>query len=278
MGYETIQYELSDNICTITLNRPDKLNAINGTMQRELDAAMEEAERDDDVRVVILTGAGRAFSAGIDMAESIFPDWRETPFHQTLDAVRRRGEQHLKYFMRFWNFPKPLIASINGHCLGGGFTYAMMCDIRVTSENAYLGEPEIHHFSGPLVMTIPWQVNMVHAKRLLLSGDKIDGREAERIGLVNKATDAESVMEMSLKMAKKLCLIHPLALKLNKLAVNRAYEFMGFSSSQLNNIDMYTQHHGYSLSASDDLWQTRKDKGLKEFLRERDAKFAEYDW
>ena len=183
MALESVTYERRDSIAYVTLNRPDKLNAINGPMLADFQDAMDVAEVDPDVRVVIITGAGRAFSAGFDITPD--PD-APHPHKGSADGWRTHLQGLIDGFMKVWHLPKPVIAAVNGYALGGACELVQVCDIKIASERAVMGEPEIRAGFGPPLLVTPYSVNLANAKELLLTGNTVDAHEAARIGLVNR--------------------------------------------------------------------------------------------
>ena len=206
MAYQFLTFAVADRIATITVNRPDKLNALNDTTIAELGTAIDEARARDDVAGVLLTGAGRAFVAGADISELE----GQTP----LDATKRaRAGQDI--FRRFETSPKPTIAVINGFALGGGCELAMSCHIRVASEKAKLGQPEVKlgivpGYGG--TQRLPRLVGRGAALRLLLTGEMIDAAEAHRIGLVDQVVAPDALLETATALMNAMIANAPLAL------------------------------------------------------------------
>lgn len=219
MSYENILLEREDNIAVITINRPKVLNALNADTLKELEAAFDEVENDEQVRVVILTGAGeKAFVAGADIAFMS----RLNP----MEAVKfaRIGQ---KVFSKIENLSKPVIAAINGFALGGGNELAMACDIRVASEKARLGQPEVQlgliaGFGGTQRLTR--LVNPGLAKEILYTADQYDAAAALRMGLVNHVVPAGELMGFCKAMAQRIAARGPVAVKLTKEAINMGLE------------------------------------------------------
>ena len=219
MKFETIIYEKKDNVAWITLNRPDKLNAQNQTLLNEVTVALEQAKDDDEVHVIVITGAGnRAFSAGADI--SMFMDWTPTSVTSWTKATKRPYT-----FVR--EVPKPVIAMVNGLALGGGCELAMGCDIVIASENARFGQPEINVGvipGGAGTQVLPRLVGEKKAKEMILTGDPISAEEAYRLGLVNKVVPADKLREAVDEVIKKLKSKSPAILKFAKLAVNKSLD------------------------------------------------------
>ena len=183
MSFENIIYEPKGQIAYLTLNRPEKLNALNADLMTEFREAMRLVEADTEVRALIITGAGRAFSSGFDIQRG---NDAMDPSTSTVDAWRTRLQGLVETFMTVWNCSKPVIAAVNGYALGGACELVQVCDIKIASDRAVLGEPEIRAGVGPPLLITPFSVNLANAKELLLTGDTIDAHEAARIGLVNR--------------------------------------------------------------------------------------------
>ena len=209
MKYNTIIYEKEGGVVTITLNRPDRLNAINAEMDSELTRVVNEIAGDNTVRVVVITGNGKAFSAGADIKEIVTSP--ETSFGAGLS----RGEP-LQLFIDIDNLKKPVIAAINGLAIGGGCELAMVCDLRIASSTSRFGFGEIMIGMIPSAggtVRLPRLVNTAKAREMLFFGEPIDANEACRIGLVNKVVDPEMVLQEAREWANKLCMRAPLGLK-----------------------------------------------------------------
>ena len=216
MEFKNILWAKREGVGIITINREDVRNALKAEIREDISAVLQLAEDDPEVRVVIITGAGeKVFSAGGDikaMADNTM--W---------DILTRK----LDVFAQIHHFPKPIIAAINGLALGGGCELAMACDFRVGSENARLGQPEINlgiFPGGGATQRLQRLVGVGRAKELIFTGDIIDAREAERIGLLNKVFPAKDLMAKTMEIAKKVCSKGPLALKLAKMSINMGME------------------------------------------------------
>ena len=232
MTNTTVLYEKSQNIAIITLNRPERLNAINKDLLKGLIEKLEMARQDKDIAAVILTGAGRAFCAGEDLKETSagksFEDWiGETEGLQEVQRV-------------ILALGKPLIAAVPGYALGGGCEFAMSCDIRIAAESAKFGFPETD--VGLTITTAGTKllaqiVGLGKAKELVFTGDFIDAREAMAIGLANKVVPAESLLDESMAMARRIGEKSPLALKLSRIAIDQ-----GLHSSFEQTLEMEAGH------------------------------------
>lgn len=213
---ENVLIERLDRVAVITINRPDKLNALNIQTRLELSDALDELREDDQVRVVIITGSGeKAFIAGADISE-----------FEGRTAIQQRGVMRSRnIFTTAEEFPKPLIAMINGFCLGGGNELAMSCDLRIASEKARFGQPEINLGiipGGGGTQRLPRLVGEGRAMQIILSGEMIDAAEAWRIGLVNQVHPADQLRAKTLELALRIAEKSPIALALAKTAVKAA--------------------------------------------------------
>jgi enoyl-CoA hydratase/carnithine racemase len=274
VAFQNIDYERREAIAYITLNRPEKLNAINGPMLADFQEAMDVVEADPEVRVVIITGAGRAFSAGFDITPD--PD-APHPHKGSPDDWRSHLQGLIDGFMRVWNLPKPVIAAVNGYALGGACELVQVCDVKIASELAVFGEPEIRAGFGPPLLITPYSVNLANAKEMLLTGDTVDAHEAARIGLVNRVVPHEQLMDECERVARKMCLISQLGIKMTKVAVNRALENMGFLNAVSQNLELMTIFDTSTSPEQEEFNAVAKEKGLRAALNWRDARFRELD-
>lgn len=219
MKLDSIIYEKRENTAWITFNRPKALNAQNQILLSELTGVLEEANKDDEVRVMVITGAGeKAFSAGADIAEIL--TW------STLDFVKKfKGSKRAYELIR--EIPKPVIAMVNGYALGGGCEIAMACDIIIASENAQFGLPEITIGAipgGGGTQVLPRLIGEKRAKELVFTGDFVSAEEAWRIGLVNRVVPREKLRETVEELARKLKSKSPAIMRFAKLSVNKSLE------------------------------------------------------
>ena len=256
MAFEYLTLETTDRIATLTVNRPDKLNALNDATIAELGHAIDEIRVDEKIGGVIVTGAGRAFVAGADIAELS----SQTP---VLAKARSRAGQDV--FRRFETCPKPVIAAVNGFALGGGCELAMACHIRIASEAAKFGQPEsklgiLPGFGGS--QRLARLVGKGRAIQLLLTGEMIDAAEAYRIGLVNRVVHAAELMGSAREMMKQILANGPLAVALCIEAVDR-----GLEMSLDEGLILEANHFGL-LAATEDMRE-----GMRAFLDKRTAAF-----
>ena len=258
MSYTTLLYEKRDGIGYVTINRPEKLNALNDTVMEELKACFESIEQDSEVKAVILTGAGeKAFVAGADIAVLA----AQTPVEGKDRSVR--GQRILE---RIQNLGKPVIAAVNGYALGGGCELAMACTLRVASENARLGQPEVKlgiipGYAG--TQRLPRLVGKGRALELILTGEPISASEAWRIGLVNQVVPAQDLIAAAEALARKIMANGPLAARFAMEAVNHGGE-MTAEQGQFLEATLF----GLCCTTAD------MKEGTRAFLEKRPANFT----
>ena len=256
MPFKFLTLEVADRVATLTVNRPDKLNALNDATIAELGLAIDQIRVDDSIGGAILTGAGRAFVAGADISELS----NQTP---VLAKARARAGQDV--FRRFETSPKPIIAAVNGFALGGGCELAMSCHIRLASDAAKFGQPEsklglLPGYGG--TQRLARLVGKGRANQLLLTGEMIDAAEAYRIGLVNKVVGADALMNEARAMMKTILANGPLAVALCIEAIDR-----GLQMSLEEGLILEANHFGL-LAATDDMRE-----GTRAFLEKRAPAF-----
>lgn len=229
MKLETVLYEVKENIARITMNRGEKMNALNHTLWDDLIAAFDQAENDPEVRVVILRGTGRAFCSGWDLKGSYYisvPEgYDQWTTGNALSTLRRISERYLKIM----NLPKPVIAQIHGYCLAAGCYLEMLCDIAIAAEDALFGHPVGRGGVDSMPLWITY-LGFRKAKELLLTQQIIDGKEAARIGLINRAVPGDKLEEEVWKMAKLFTESSSDAIAIQKEAFNVHAEIMGRSA------------------------------------------------
>ena len=282
MDFETILYEKGERIATITLNRPEKFNTIKPPMPEEIEKALEMANFDEDVRVVILKGAGKAFCAGFDFSEDLehFEDWGGQAGSQAWDPgrdmmmVTNPFKAPVPKFMSIWRSPKPVIARVHGWCVGGGSDMALLSDVIIASDDARFGTPYSRVWGCYLTGLWFYRLGLTRTKLLALTGDSIDGKEAERIGLINKAVPVEKLEEEVQYWARKMARCPTSQLAAMKLVVNQAYENMGLQSTQT----LGTILDGYMRNTPEGLnfVKTAKEKGVGAAIADRDGPFGDY--
>lgn len=254
-----------DPIVTLTLNRPDKLNAMSVELSDALDAEILRANEDGKTRAIILTGAGRAFSTGFDLNGEDF----EMDTEGWLEDI---GANCMR-LRNIWESRVPVIAAVNGFALAGGLELVMACDIAVAAQSSCFGEPEVRHVSGPPSLLMPWTVPIRHARWLMYSGDTIDAEEAARIHLVNRVVPDDALLSEAMKMARKLARIPYPAVQTAKAALNHQQELAGFGESLAFNRKAVAELHA---SPEGRYWmRLLKEHSLKDFLKRREAPFID---
>jgi len=254
----------------LTMNRPKALNALSGELIQALSQALDAAAADPSVRVVILKGAGRAFCAGYDLNEDAGAGVKDSVgWHEEL---KHAADEMLKFF----DFPKPIIAQVHSYCLAGGCDLMMICDLTVCSEDARFGEPEIRFGSGVVTMVMPWVLGARKAKELLFTGeDRIDAVEALRIGLVNKVVPADQLDDATLALAEEIAKNDPFAVSMQKKAINKMWEVAGFREAIDANVIIDTMIEVADLPEREEFRTITLEQGLKKAIEWRDARFRE---
>ncbi len=279
--FANIIYEAVDGRARITLNRPEKLNALSLELQAELAEALWEADNDRAVHCVILKGAGRAFSAGYDLtgAGGTVPVSRvQDPDRsyrggRSIDDDAWQLERAQRYRMAIFDMHKPVIAQVHGFCLAGGTDIALLCDMIIAAEDATFGFPPARDLGAlPNNMWL-YNVGPQWAKRLTLTGDTISGAEAQQIGLILKAVPGDLLEQEVEGLASRMAHIDPDLLSANKRIINTGLELMG--ARTLQRMAAENDVRGHNSRAANEFRQSVKANGLKATLRARDAKFGD---
>ena len=277
MSFETIEYSTDEGIARLALNRPERMNAINTQLVADLRSAVAAANDDPAVRVLILSGAGRAFCAGYDL------DWGTKAEDASQKAMSGQWDpvrdylgmsRNVRAYMSLWESPKPVIAQVHGWCVGGGTDLALCSDLIYMATDAQIGYPPARIWGEPTTMMWVYRLGMEHAKRLMLSGESLTGVEAERVGLVSKAVPVDQLAGEAEAMARKLATIPLNQLVMSKLLVNQAYENMGLRTTQVLGtvFDGIARHTPEGIAWRD---SAMKD-GFRDAVRRRDAPFGDY--
>jgi len=255
--YQTLIYEKKENIGLLTINRPEKMNAISQELTGELSQLLDEIENDEKLRVLVITGAGdKAFVAGADINELVDRDAR---------LGRRVSRERQEIFSCIENLHVPVIAAVNGYALGGGLELALACSIRICSEKAQFGAPEVKLGIIPGdggTQRLPRLVGQGRAMEMIITGDFIDAQEAYRIGLVNNVFPLDKLMEKAMELAQKIASRPPLAVRYAKEAVNRSQE-----GDTASGFALESYLHALSCTTED------KKEGVSAFLEKRKGKF-----
>ena len=271
MTYSTILYDTADRVATITLNRPDRLNAINDRMPSEIRMAVEEANRDDDVHVIVLTGAGRAFCSGYDLKEYAenpsTPLTQDMPWDPMIDFdIMFRNTQD---FMALWRSYKPTIAKIQGYAVAGGSDMALCCDLIVMADDARIGYPPTRVWGCPTTAMWVYRIGAERAKRMLLTGDLVTGIEAKEMGLVIDAVPASELDDTVQALTDRIKGVPRNQLMMQKLMVNQAYDNMGLQSTQM----LATLFDGVTRHSPEGMWfkERAEEVGFHQAVTERDS-------
>lgn len=270
MTWDTLVYDKpEDGIAVLTFNRPRRANAISQHMLREMDSVCQEIAKDEEVRCVIVTGAGSAFSSGFDLK-----DQADAMPSGVADWVPLL-EADFKGIMSFWNLPKPSVAAVNGPALAGGFELMMGCDLAVAVETAVFGEPELKFGAGIVAMLLPWYVTPKIAKGVIYTGeDTISAQQALEWGLINKVVGADELMGEAFAMARKLARMDPMVLQRTKMAVNRSYEIMGMQAALRSALDIDIMIEGQGTDLKRGFLKVVREEGLGKALAWREARLA----
>ena len=270
MNIGDIFYEESDRVATITLNRPEKFNAITERMPDDLAEAVARANDEDSVHVIMLTGAGRGFCGGYDLnvfAEGKTPAIQDMPWDAMIDYqfMRRCTDS----FMALWRSPKPVIAKINGDAVAGGSDIALCCDLIIMSEDARIGYPPARVWGCPTTAMWVYRIGAERAKRMLFTGDLVTGKEAKDMGLVLQAVPSDQLDNAVTALIERIKGVPKNQLAMMKMMVNQAYDNMGLASTQT----LATVFDGFARHSPEGIaFKTRAETaGFKQAVAERDS-------
>jgi enoyl-CoA hydratase/carnithine racemase len=270
MSTELVLYESDDKVGIVTLNRPEKLNALSMDMRLAIRDVLELADADAATSVIVLRANGRSFCVGFDVGGGHVQPWRHDAlkYHQRLSTS-------FHCLMTPWKLRKPVIASVQGHALGGGCELAMFCDLTIAAEGTLFGEPEILFSQvGPAVL-MPFIIGHKRARELIYFGDKIDAKRAYEIGMVNRVVPRDELAAATMKYAKRLALIAPEALAAAKLAVNRGLDAAGFNNALNAGLDVLGPLYAATTEVGKQFDEIKAKDGLKAALAWRKAQFED---
>jgi enoyl-CoA hydratase len=273
LGFEKLLYSTEGRIAYITLNRPDRLNAIVMPMPQEIRLAVEKANADDDIHVIILQGAGRAFCSGYDLKEYAETQDKERPCCQKMpwDPMQdyRQMKANTDNFFSLWRSYKPTICKVQGYAVAGGSDIALCCDFLIMAEDARIGYMPARVWGTPTTAMWVYRLGAMKAKRMLLTGDTIDGRTAKEWGLAMDAVPEADLEEAVLKLANRMAGVPKNQLMMQKLMINQAYDNMGLSNTQM----FATLFDGIARHSPEGLWfkQYAEEKGFHEAVRWRNS-------
>jgi enoyl-CoA hydratase/carnithine racemase len=270
----TVLYEAADGVATLTLNRPERRNAITPDLIADFRDGLARAQADGDVRVVRLRGAGRAFCAGYDIgwgSASMVEDEAGGPWDPIADYETMRG--FVDAYMSLWRSPKPVVAQVHGACVAGGTDFALCSDLIVCSEDCRIGYPPARVWGSPTTAMWMYRVGLERSKRLLLTGDAIDGRRAVQWGLASEAVPEPELDGAGLALARRVALLPHNQAHMMKLLVNQAFEQMGLHTTQLVGtlLDGAARHTPEGAA-----FTQRGLEDVRGAVAERDAPFGDY--
>ena len=266
-----VTYAADGKVGIVSLNRPDKLNAISGELKRALFERFHEADQDPATSVVVLRAEGRSFCAGYDISPNPARAARKgnaLAWHESLS-------DDVAIEMTPWDMRKPVIASVQGHCLGGGCEMAMMCDITIAADDALFGEPEIRFSNVGPALIMPFVIGLKRAREMLYLGDPIDAQTAFAYGMVNRVVPRAELVAATLKFARRMALISPEALMATKLAINRGADAAGFRNAIRAGLDVLAGLYAARTEVGTKFDEIREKEGLGAALRWRMSQFAE---
>ena len=252
----------------LTLNRPTTLNALNAELMDALEDAFEAAADDEDVRVIVLRGAGRAFCAGYDLNQDAEEGTKgAAEWHRELDRDTRR-------LLRILEHPKPVIASVHSYCLAGGTDLMLACDLAVAAEDAMFGYVDIRFGSGVVSMFLPWVVGVRAAKELILTGeDRLPAAEALRLGLVNRVVPPDELEHATMALADEIAKNEPFVVRSMKASINRVWQLAGLRASLDANTELDVMIETANLPARDEFRRITQEEGLKAAIAWRDSRY-----
>ncbi len=269
---DKVLVDAADGIAHIRFNRPRQLNAFDNELMRAAIAAIDELNADRDVRVIVVSGEGRAFSAGFDL--------KAAAERQLVarDDWRNQLELQFDFIMRFWNSRVPTIAAVHGYCLAGALEVSLACDLTVADSATYFGEPEVRFGSGAVAMLFPWVTGPKQAKELVLTGDdRIPADRALQMGLINAVAPAGDALTEARRMARRIARAAPEAVQKSKQAINRSYDIMGLSQALALGLDIDVDINATPTWEKQEFSRIRKEHGVKAAIAWRDARFADAD-
>lgn len=266
--YQAIDVTVQDHVAHLVINRPERLNALDAAALHEINAAMDALEADADVRVIVVSGAGRAFSSGFDLKAQM----EQRP--EGAKVWREILDLDFDTTMRFWSCPKPTIAAVHGACLAGAFELAMSCDITIADAEATFGEPELKFGAGIVTMLLPWMTSPKQAKRIILSADdRITAAEALSMGLISKVVEPGQHVESALRTARGIALMDPVLVAETKKALNRTYEVQGMQTALRMALDVDHTIESHGSPDKRRFMDIAREKGMREAIAWRDARF-----
>jgi enoyl-CoA hydratase/carnithine racemase len=273
MADASVLYEADQKVGIVTLNRPNKLNALSMELRLELERVLLGADDDPATSVIVLRAQGRSFCVGFDIGGG--HDRARTAWRHDALKYRERLAVSLRALMTPWNLRKPVIASVQGHALGGGCELAMFCDLTIAADDAQFGEPEILLSQAGPGIVMPWIIGHKRARELLYFGELIDAQTALELRMINRVVPREELRGATLKYARRLALIAPEALAATKRAVSRGIEDAGFRNALQSGLDVVAPLYAATTEVGRQFDEIRAKEGLKAALKWRRNQFRE---
>ena len=280
MEYENILYKVEDRIATITLNRPEKRNALSPALRRDILTALKTAEQDDEVTVILIEGSGPAFCAGYDMNSYAGGDanperpegWNHSELFESWTGQFPRS--CLRDWLSIWDCLKPVVAKVHGFALAGGSELMSMCDIVFAADDTLIGYPPTRGQGTPDIEYFPWKMTMAQAKYLQLTGNSVTGKQAAEIGWIAKSFPADELDDQVARELRAISKIHPTMLAANKQALNQSYETMGFRAALQSAVPWYVLARSFRPGAGE-FQKLAAAEGIKAALKWRDSPFQD---
>lgn len=277
MTQPELLYDVANRVATISLNRPDRHNALSAALETALHEAFDEADADPEVKVVVLTGVGDSFCAGYDLGGAA-PGQRsrldpsDLSIARYLEQWQRHDASRAGKWTHMWKLGKPIVAAVNGWAMGGGFWYQLAADITIASDRAVFGQPEVRHISNSSYLFVAlcgWKA----ANRWALTGDHFDAQEAYRIGMVNEVVPHDQLMARTRELAERMALVPEPSLRLNKAIAMQGLLAAGVQSGLLLEGALSTLAHVSHNEERERLFEERRKNGMKGYLGMRDGPF-----
>ena len=270
MKFDTITVETDDRVAVLTLNRPDRMNALSDSLCAEFRQAITRLDADEDVRVIIVRGAGgRAFSTGYDLKDS-------AKVSLSLAEANARYVEQQGFVLSAWHCAKPVIAMIEGYCLAGALELALCCDIRYCSDDSRIGVLEARFGAGASTLMIPWIIGN-RCRELIYTGDVLDAQAAHGLGLVDRVFPKDALFAETLKIAKRMSRVSTTCQHWNKRAINQSFEAMGLHAALRYGIEAVTVMRGIGSPERETFDELRRTEGLEAALRWRKELFAPFE-
>jgi len=270
MAEELVLRRAEGKIGIVTLNRPDKLNALSMDMRLELERVLKEADADPETSVIVLDAAGRSFCVGFDIGGS---HTGPSPWKHDALKYHERLATSMRTLMTPWTLRKPVIASVQGHALGGGCELSLFCDVTIAADNAIFGEPEALLSQVGPAFIMPLVIGHKRARELIYLGEKVDAATALSLGIVNRVVPTANLQEETMKYARRMTLIAPEALAAAKLAISRGAEAQGFRTALSAGLDVCAPLYATVTEVGKEFDERRARDGLKAALDWRKAQF-----